>query len=231
MTISILTLFPQMFVGPFDQSIIKRAQQNNLLTIEYIDIRNFSKDKYKSVDDHPYGGGHGMVLRVDIIDDALTYVKNKLPAGTKTRTILMDPQGAPYTQQKAQSLSQFDHLILICGHYEGVDERVRLLVDEEISIGDYVLTGGEIPASVIVDSVVRLLPGVLSKEVAPKDESFSGDEGILEHPQYTRPPSYKSMDVPDVLLSGDHKKITDWRLTQAKSKTKSRRPDLLKSSN
>ncbi len=216
-----------MFSGPFDESIVKRAQDKHLIDIHLVDIRAFAEDTYKSVDDHPYGGGQGMILRVDVIDRALQHVtRNAL--GVNKRIVLLDPQGTPYAQTKAQQLSRLDHLILLCGHYEGVDERVRDLVDEEISVGDYVLTGGEIPAMVVVDSVVRLVPGVLASEAASKDESFSGPSGILEYPQYTRPPSYKSMNVPQVLLSGDHQKIAAWREHQAKAKTKARRPDLLK---
>jgi tRNA (guanine37-N1)-methyltransferase len=229
MKISILTLFADMFTAALGQSIIGRAQSRGLLTLEYINIRDFSNDAYKSVDDHPYGGGHGMVLRVDIIDSALQSVLAKEPATrVKQRVILMDPQGVPYTQQKAQQLSTtYDHLILICGHYEGYDERIRALVDEEISIGDYVLTGGEIPAMVVIDSVVRLVPGVLSKDAAPKEESFSQTPAALEHPHYTRPVNYKGMQVPDVLLSGNHKNIQQWRKNEALKRTKIRRPDLL----
>lgn len=227
MKISILTLFPEMFTGPFDQSIIRRAKEKSLVDIRLINIRDFATDRYRSVDDHPYGGGHGMVMRVDVIDKALSSIKHHV-SREKTVIILLDPQGIPYTQKKAQELSQLDHLILLCGHYEGVDERVRTLVDEEISIGDYVLTGGELPAMVIVDSVVRLLAGVLANPKAPQEESFSAASGLLEHPQYTRPPSYKSMKVPDILLSGDHQKITDWQKKQAHVKTRARRPELLR---
>jgi tRNA (guanine37-N1)-methyltransferase len=229
MTISILTLFPEMFSGPFDQSIIKRAQKKNQLSLQFINLRDFATDTYKSVDDHPYGGGHGMVMRVDIIDRAIeSIISNSTTDRSLTRIILLDPQGTPFVQKKAQALSEYQHLILLCGHYEGTDERVRSLVDEEISIGDYVLTGGEIPAMVLVDSITRLLPGVLSKENAPKDESFSLGESLLEYPQYTKPQSYKAMDVPEILLSGNHQKIQDWRMNEAKKRTQARRPDLLK---
>jgi tRNA (guanine37-N1)-methyltransferase len=228
MDISIITLFPEMFAGPFDHSIIKRAIQKGLVTVSYIPIRQFAKDSYQTVDDHPYGGGHGMVMKVDVIDQAISYAKNK--NSKPAHTILLDPQGEPYTQKKAQQLREFDHLILVCGHYEGIDERVRSLVDEEISIGDYVLTGGELGAIVVVDSVIRLLPGTLKKEEATSDESFSGPEPILEYPQYTRPESYKDMNVPAELLSGNHKKIAAWRKEQAIKRTKTRRPDLLKKS-
>lgn len=208
MTISILTLFPEMFPGPFDYSIVKRAKEKGRITINLINIRDSSTDTYKSVDDHPYGGGVGMVLRVDIIDSAMSNIKCQMSNG-KTKTVLLDPRGKPFTQKKAREYAHLDHLILVCGHYEGVDERVTSLVDESVSIGDYVLTGGELPAMVIVDSVVRLLPGVLKKE-ATSSESFSKSH-TLEYPQYTRPEKYKGMSVPEVLLSGNHKKIDDWR--------------------
>jgi tRNA (guanine37-N1)-methyltransferase len=229
MKISILTLFADMFTAALGQSIIGRAQSKGLLKLECINIRDFSTDAYKSVDDHPYGGGHGMVLRVDIMDNALQSILAKEPAvRAKQRVILMDPQGVPYTQQKAQHLAvTYDHLVLICGHYEGYDERIRALVDEEVSIGDYVLTGGEIPAMVVVDSVCRLVPGVLARESASKEESFSQAPAALEHPHYTRPVNYKGMQVPDVLLSGNHKNIQIWRKEEALKRTKLRRPDLL----
>lgn len=207
MKYTILTLFPEMFTGPFDASIIKRAQEQQIVDIDIINIRDFATDKHKSVDDRPYGGGKGMIMRVDILDRALTHAKTN---DTKTITILLDPKGKTYTQAIAKRLTSYDHIILICGHYEGVDERVRSLVDESISIGQYILTGGEIPAMVIVDSVTRLLPGVLDPE-ATRDESFTDDR--LEYPQYTRPPIYKGMKVPDILLSGHHRKIDEWRKT------------------
>jgi tRNA (guanine37-N1)-methyltransferase len=217
MHISILTLFPDMFDGPFDQSIIKRAVDKKLLTISYINIRDFATDNYKTVDGHPYGGGVGMLLRVDVVDRALQSVR-------KGHTVLLDAGGTPYTQRKAKELSSIDHLILICGHYEGVDERVRQLADEEISIGDYVLTGGEIPAMVVADSVARLIPGVLTKPEATVHESFT--EALLEYPQYTEPQTYKGQGVPPVLLSGNHKVIEAWRRDQAIKRTKARRADL-----
>lgn len=201
MTISILTLFPDMFAGPFDYSIVKRAKEQGIVTMNLINIRDFATDKYKSVDDYPYGGGPGMIMRVDIIDRAIQKQKGRI--------ILLDPRGTTFTQQKARELSALDHLVLVCGHYEGVDARVTSLIDETISIGDYVLTGGELPAMVIVDSVIRLLPGVLKKE-ATASESFSL-KIEKEYPQYTRPEEYKGMRVPDVLLSGNHKRIEEWR--------------------
>jgi tRNA (guanine37-N1)-methyltransferase len=222
--ISILTLFPDMFRGPFDESIIARAVAHGAVSISYIHIRTFAHDKHKSVDDRPYGGGAGMILKVDIVDKALQYAKKCFPT-LSSHTVLLDPQGTVYKQSHARRLSTYGHLILICGHYETVDERIRSLVDEEISIGDYVLTGGEIPAMVLVDSVVRLIPGVLKKDTATLDESFSGD--TLEYPQYTRPGTYKGQKVPSILMSGDHSKITLWKKAESLKRTKKRRPDLL----
>jgi tRNA (guanine37-N1)-methyltransferase len=213
-----------MFDGPFGSSIIKRAIAKKQITVRCINMRDFSTDAYKSVDHHPYGGGTGMILRVDVVDRAISAAKKSV-RGKRAHVVLMDPQGTPYTQAKAHELTKFDHLILICGHYEGVDERVRDLVSEEISIGDYVLTGGEIPAMAIVDSVTRLLPNVLAKADATIHESFS--ENLLEYPQYTRPEVYKKQTVPSVLLSGNHKVIEAWRQDEAKKKTIKRRPDLM----
>lgn len=224
MYISIITLFPEMFSGAFDASIVKRAKEKGKLHIHLVNLRDFASDAYGSVDDHPYGGGTGMVLRVDVIDRALKHARTLTKEGT-TRAILMTPQGETYSQQKARQLSTVDHLILLCGHYEGVDERVRALVDEEISIGDYVLTGGEIPAIVLTDSITRLLPDVLAKADATTNESF--EEPMLEYPHYTRPETYGDASVPAVLLSGNHKNITKWRQEQALEKTRKRRPDLL----
>lgn len=225
MKFSIVTLFPDMFISPFSYSIIKRAIEKEQITIEYINLRDFATDAYKSVDDRPYGGGTGMVLRVDIVDAALSSIKSKNPT-LKTRTILLDAGGTPYKQAIAKHLAtEYDHIIILCGHYEGVDERVRALVDQELSIGDYVLTGGEIPAMILVDSVTRLLTGVLSKPEATVHESFT--EPLLEYPQYTKPSDFHGQKVPDILLSGDHQKIATWQKEQAKEKTKKVRPDLL----
>lgn len=209
MTISILTLFPEMFHGPFDSSIISRAQKKGLVTIDLVNIRDFATNRYKTVDDHPYGGGTGMIMKVDVIDRALKSQKSKVKS-LKSKTILLDPRGTPYNQKKAKELSKLDHLILICGHYEGVDERVNSLVDERISIGPFVLTGGELPAMMIADSVARLIPGVIAKSDATLNESFS-DSMKFEYPQYTKPRTYKKASVPKILLSGDHKKIQAWR--------------------
>lgn len=213
MKISILTLFPEMFDGPFKKSIIKRAIDNNIVAVSYINIRDFATDRYKSVDGHPYGGGPGMILRVDVIHRAL----QSIPKG---HVVLLDAGGTRYTQAHARELFTYDHLILICGHYEGVDARVRAFIDEELSIGDYVVTGGEIPAMVVVDSVVRLLPRVLKKEAATIDESFTGS--LLEHPQYTEPRIYNGLKVPDVIVSGNHAKILEWQKKRAIEKTNRR---------
>ncbi len=207
MQIDILTCFPEMFAGPFDFSIVKRAQDKSLVEIKIHNLRNWATDKYKSVDDRPYGGGAGMVMRVDIIDAAVKAM------GTG-KVILLDAGGERFTQKKALQFSKDEHLILICGHYEGVDHRVHEhIADEVISIGDYVLSGGEIPAMVVIDSVVRLLPGALGNEKSLDEESFnqSMPNAKSEYPQYTRPEIYKDWKVPEILLSGDHAKIKKWR--------------------
>jgi tRNA (guanine37-N1)-methyltransferase len=206
MKIDVLTLFPEMFTGPFDASIIKRAQSKGLIEVCVHDLRIWGEGARRNVDDRPYGGGVGMILRVDILDTAISKLKTQ-----NSKVILFDATGERYTQTKAQELSKQEHLILIAGHYEGVDHRVHEhLVNEVISIGDYVLTGGEIPAMVLVDSVIRLLPGVLGKDESSADESHK-EPGYLEYPQYTRPENYKGWKVPKVLLSGNHKEIEKWR--------------------
>lgn len=212
MIIDILTLFPEMFVGPFDMSMLKKAKDLGLVKINIHNLRDWAVDKHKSVDDRPYGGGKGMILRVDIIDSAITSLKSK-----DSKVILLSPQGKVFDQENALKLSGKKHLILICGHYEGVDQRVvDHLVDEEISIGEYVLTGGELPAMIITDTIVRLIPGVLDPE-ATSQESFSlkidtsKNEKLIEYPQYTRPPSFKGWDVPIVLQSGNHGEIKAWK--------------------
>lgn len=212
-----------MFTGPFDHSILRRAQDKKLVEIHVVNIRSFATDAYRSVDGRPFGGGTGMILRVDVVDRALESVRGA--QGKKERIILLDPQGKTYNQKKARRLGTFDHLILICGHYEGIDERIRSLVDEEISIGDYIVTGGELPAMVLVDSVVRLIRGVLVKTTATQDESFTAN--LLEYPQYTHPREYQGAAVPDILLSGHHKAIAKWRTDMKAMRTKTRRPDLL----
>ena len=231
MTISILTLFPEMFLGPFSHSIIKNAVNKGLLKINFVNIRGFGIGKHKTVDDKPYGGGQGMVLKVDVLYKAIEYARNSFKKrNLKQKVVLLDPSGVKYNQKKAKDFPSLDHLIVVCGHYEGFDNRIRRFVDEEISIGDYVLTGGEIPAMVIVDSVARLVKGVLP-ENASDIESFSGTEGknvLLEYPQYTRPEEFKNLKVPKTLLSGNHKEIENWRREQSIKITKNRRPDLLK---
>jgi len=206
MKIDILTLFPKMFSGPFDESIVKRAQEQNIVEINIHDLRKWGLTERKTVDDRPYGGGVGMLLRVDVVDNALKEIRIE-----DSRVILLDATGERYTQEKAKKLSGYNHLILIAGHYEGFDHRIHEhLVDEVISIGDYVLTGGEIPAMAVTDSIVRLIPGVLSKEEATQIESFS-EPGKVEFSQYTRPEEYNGWKVPEILLSGHHKKIDIWR--------------------
>ena len=219
MKIDILTLFPSMFDGFLNESIIKRAINSNKVEINIYNIRDYSTDPHKKVDDYGFGGGKGMVLMPQPIFDAVDDLKSE-----NSLVILMTPQGEKYTQNKAYELSQKSHLILICGHYEGFDERIRSIVDLELSIGDYVLTGGEIPAMVISDSIVRLIDGVIEQESHIND-SFNNN--LLDYPVYTHPVDFKGMKVPDVLLSGHHANINKWRLEQQLKRTKLRRPDLL----
>lgn len=220
----IITIFPGMFESPFNESILNRAREEGLVEIRVHDLRDYSLNKHRKVDDYPFGGGVGMVMNVEPIDRAIEAVRKDRPGA---RAILLSPAGRPFDQHKAWELSRLENLILVCGRYEGVDERVRLhCVDEEISIGDYVLSGGEIPAMAVVESVVRLVPGVLGDETSVVEESFSID--LLEYPQYTRPRDYKGHRVPEVLVSGDPKKIRDWQRVEALKKTAEIRPDLLK---
>ncbi|MBR7879971.1 MULTISPECIES: tRNA (guanosine(37)-N1)-methyltransferase TrmD [Bacillus amyloliquefaciens group] len=224
MKIDFLTLFPEMFQGVLGSSILQKAQEKEAVRFDVINFRAFSDNKHQTVDDYPYGGGAGMVLKPQPVFDAV----EKLTAGTdaKPRIILVCPQGERYTQKKAEELAQEEHLMFICGHYEGYDERIReQLVTDEISIGDFVLTGGELPAMMIADSVVRLLPGVLGKEASHVEDSFS--TGLLEHPHYTRPADYRGLKVPETLLSGNHAKIQKWRNKESIRRTFLRRPDLL----
>ncbi|HPP30107.1 MAG TPA: tRNA (guanosine(37)-N1)-methyltransferase TrmD [bacterium] len=221
MRIDIITIFPEIF-APLNASIVKRAIEKRAVEIKIWNLRDFTKDKHKKVDDTPYGGGKGMVLKCEPIFAAVKHIKKE---NRKGKIILTTPQGSLFNQGMAKRLSGEEGLIIICGHYEGVDERVSSIVDCEISIGDYVLTGGELPAMVIVDSVVRLLPGVLPEE-APVYDSFS--QHLLDWPSYTKPAVFKGMKVPDVLLSGNHKKIEEWRKKQAEKRTKIRRPELYK---
>jgi tRNA (guanine37-N1)-methyltransferase len=221
--IDILTLHPGMF-APLEHSMLKRAQDSGILEIHVHDIRDYGLGRYKQVDDTPYGGGSGMVLRVDVIDKCLESIPKN-----ETHVLLMDPVGKPFEHDDALRLSQKNHLVFICGHYEGIDARVRNnLIDESMSIGDFVLTGGELPAMVIIDALARQIKGVLGNEGSLENESFSG--GLLEAPQYTRPRDYRGWDVPDVLLGGHHAKIKSWRKEQSLSLTKANRPDLFKKS-
>ena len=220
MKFDVLTLFPEMF-EILNQSIIGKAIEKDIIDIHLINIRDFSKDKHKKVDDTPYGGGAGMVMKPDVVYDAYQSIKDR-----NAKVIYMSPQGKPLNQKKVEELSKENHLIILCGHYEGIDQRVLdKIVDEEISIGDYVLTGGEIPAMVLIDSVSRYVKGVL-KEDSIKEESFSN--GLLEYPQYTRPEVFEGMKVPEVLLSGHHENIEKWRKEKSLEMTKKKRPDILK---
>ncbi|SER54101.1 tRNA (guanosine(37)-N1)-methyltransferase TrmD [Salisediminibacterium halotolerans] len=226
MKISVLTLFPDMFTGVFGHSILKQAETKGLVSYNVVDFRAYSADKHKRVDDYPYGGGGGMVLTPQPLFDAVEDVSARAESNKKPRVILMCPQGETYSQKKAEELAQEEHLILLCGHYEGYDERIREhLVTDEISLGDYVLTGGEIGAMAVADSVVRLLPGALGNDQSAVSESYS--TGLLEYPHYTRPADFRGMKVPDILLSGHHKNITEWRRKQALQRTQEKRPDLL----
>lgn len=224
MRIDILTLFPNMFHGVLNESMLKRAQEKSLVKFNIIDFRQFSTDKHKKVDDYPYGGGAGMVLSPQPIFDAVESIKKE--SDSSLRVLLMTPQGERFTQKKAMELAKENHLVFICGHYEGFDERIREhLVTDELSIGDYVLTGGELASMVIIDSVVRLIPGILGNQESYQYDSFS--DGLLEYPQYTRPANFRGFKVPDVLLSGDHQKIERWRRQESLRRTLKRRPDLL----
>lgn len=225
MHIDILTLFPEMFPAIFNESILQKAQDKEKFTYDLINFRDYTENKHLKVDDYPYGGGAGMILTPQPIFDAITSVKAKRPT-KKPRVILMCPQGETFSQKKAEALAKEEHLIFICGHYEGYDERIREhLVTDEISIGDYVLTGGELGAMVVVDSVIRLLPDALGNNESAEQDSFS--TGFLEHPHYTRPADFRGMKVPDVLLSGNHAKIETWRKKESLKRTYTRRADLL----
>lgn len=222
MKINIITIFPDMFTAPFNHSIMKRAQEKKLLTIETVNPRDFAQDKHQMVDDYPFGGGAGMVLKPEPMFAAVESLKTS----GKKRVLLMCPSGQPFTQEKAKELAQYDELIFLCGHYEGFDARITdNLVDEAISIGDYVLTGGEIPAMVVIDAVARMLNGVLGSRESAIGDSFYN--GLLEYPQYTRPREFRGMSVPEILLSGDHAKIKKWRHNESLKKTFLNRPDLL----
>jgi tRNA (guanine37-N1)-methyltransferase len=257
MKISIITLFPKMIASFFEESIVKKAKKKGFVEIELINLRDFALDSYGTVDDRPYGGGAGMVLRVDVLYKALKQIKNKNEKRKMTmkneKIVLTSPKGEVFNQKKAKEYAKLDHLVIICGHYEGVDERVLNFVDEEVSLGDFVMTGGEIVAAAITDAVCRLVPGVLKKEKATEIESFFeisvdklievvGEDEILkklkekgvkkvkllEYPQYTRPEDFLGFKVPKILLSGNHKEIEIWRLKKAYEETKRKRKDLLK---
>ncbi len=220
----VLSLFPEMFESPFKFSILKKAREKGLFDIHFHNIRDYAQDRHKVTDDAPYGGSGGMVMKVEPIDKALTSV---IGERNGVLIVLLTPQGEPFNQAIARELSSYSRIVLICGHYEGVDERVRThLVDREISIGDYILTGGEMSAMVVVDAVARLIPGVLGNDESTSTDSFS--DGLLEYPHYTRPADYKGWLVPEVLLSGNHREIQDWRRRESIRRTRLKRPDLLK---
>ena len=221
MRIDVLTLFPEMFEGVLGESILKRAQEKNKAQIKIYNLRDWTHDLRRTVDDKPYGGGPGMLIKPEPVFEACDVLCEE-----NTHVILLTPQGERYDQKAAQNIVEHKHVLLICGHYEGFDERIRTLAAQEISIGDYVLTGGEIPAMVIIDTAIRLIPGVLGEVSSLDDESFN--HGLLEYPQYTRPQEYRGMNVPDILLNGDHKKIEEWRKKRSLINTKEKRKDLLK---
>ncbi len=224
MKVDVLTLFPAMFAGPLDESIIRRARESGRLELAVHDLRGWTHDRHRTVDDEPYGGGPGMLLKPEPVFEAVEEL-----ADEETRVILMTPQGRPFKQAQARDLTASPHLLLVCGSYEGFDERIRTLAHEELSIGDYVLTNGALPAMVVIDAVTRLLPGVLGDDASSAEESFSED--TLEYPQYTRPAEYRGLKVPEVLLSGHHAEIEKWRSEQAEERTRKRRPELLKGEN
>jgi len=224
MKIDVLTLFPAMFAGPLDESIIKRARTAGLLDLKIHNLRDWAHDRHKTVDDRPFGGGPGMLLKPEPLFEAIEALQRN-----DTRVVLLSPAGRKFDQTIARELAAQKHLVLVTGHYEGFDERVReSLADDELSIGDYILTNGALPAMVVIDAVARLLPGVLGDDESSQDESFSPGRPGLEYPQYTRPVEFRGMKVPDVLISGHHAEIEKWRREQAKSRTQERRPDLLK---
>ena len=221
MKIDILTLFPEMFTGVFSSSILGRAVEAGLLDIRIHDIRDYTENKHKKTDDYPFGGGAGLVMMAQPVFSCMEHVlSDNIPA----KKILLTPRGKTLTNDMAKELSKEERIVLLCGHYEGVDERVNTLLDDEISIGDYVLTGGELPAMILVDCVSRFIPGVLGSSGSTEEESFS--DGLLEYPQYTRPSNYNGLQVPEVLLNGNHKEIREWRMEQALQKTKQVRPDM-----
>lgn len=226
MKIDILTLFPEMFSGPLSHSMMSRAIEKGLVEVAFSNFRQYGQGKHQHVDDTPYGGGAGMLLKPEPIFESIEKIKETNP-DTDKRIILVDPAGKPFTQQTAEELSHEEHLVFICGHYEGYDERIRTLATDEISLGDYVLTGGELAAMVMMDATVRLIPGVLGNHSSAEKDSHS--DGLLEHPHYTRPQEYRGMKVPDVLMSGNHQLINEWREKESLRRTWERRPDMLES--
>ena len=224
MRIDVLTLFPRMFEGPLGESIIGKAREKGLLEINVSNFRDYSDNKHQTVDDYPYGGGAGMLLKVQPVYDNIKAIEAEAPE-TKKRVILLDPAGKPFDQKMAEEFSTEEHLVFICGHYEGYDERIRSLVTDEVSLGDYVLTGGELEAMVMIDATVRLLPEVLGNQTSAQTDSHS--TGLLEHPQYTRPAEFNGMKVPEVLMNGNHKLIEQWQLKESLRRTFQRRPDML----
>jgi tRNA (guanine37-N1)-methyltransferase len=223
MKIDVLTLFPEMFAGPLDESMVKRARAAGLLDLSIHNLRDYTHDRHRTVDDKPFGGGPGMLLKPEPIFEAVEHLERE-----ETRVILLSPSGRKFNQALACELAPQKHLLLICGSYEGFDERVReALADDDLSIGDYVLTNGALPAMVVIDAVTRLLPGVLGDDESSRDESFSPGWPGLEYPQYTRPAEFRGMKVPEVLLSGNHAEIARWRAEQARNRTKANRPDLI----
>jgi tRNA (guanine37-N1)-methyltransferase len=219
--IDIVTLFPSMFEGPLTESIVQRAQEKGALKLGYIDPREFTQDRHRTVDDRPFGGGAGMLMMAEPLYQAIKKVRRK-----GSTVVFLSPQGKVFDQKAARRLAKAKHLVLVCGRYEGVDERVLEYVDEELSIGDFVLTGGELPAMVVADATARLLPGVLEKADAAANESF--EQGVLDYPQYTRPRVWRGQEVPEELLSGNHKKVAEWRQGAARRATRKKRPNLLK---
>ncbi len=226
LTFTVITIFPQMFASSLGHSILKRAQEKNLVKINLIDLRDYTTDKHRMTDDYPYGGGQGMVMKPEPLVTAIEAARKNNP---KARVVLLAPQGRIFKQSQAQRLAGEDEIVLLCGRYEGVDERVKSFIDEEISVGDYTLSGGEPAANIVIDAVTRLIPGVLGNENSTADESFS--DGLLEYPQYTRPEEFRGMKVPEVLLSGAHQRVKDWRREMSLEITRRRRPDLLDAAN
>ena len=222
LTFTVVTIFPQMFASTLGHSILKRAQEKNLLKINLVDLRDYTTDKHKMTDDYPYGGGQGMVMKAEPLVAAIEDARKRNP---KARVILLAPQGRVFKQSIAQRMAGEDEIVLLCGRYEGVDERVKAFIDEDISVGDYTLSGGEPAANIVIDAVTRLIPGVLGNENSAADESFS--DGLLEYPQYTRPEEFRAMKVPNVLLSGDHQRVKDWRQEKSLEVTRQRRPDMM----